>query len=332
MDNAGQMEPAALPGTMKVAILLQSLGESTANRILSRMDREEREAVRAQMAQVANVPAAVVEKVAREFTELFEKRPRFAQGPAKGLPGSAEERGEKEGGEGESPSLQTLRSLDAEELLELVKGEHPQTIALILVHIGPDVASEVLSRLEDEIKIDVSLRIARLDRVIAGMINEIDKVFEDFLKTRQTATAQKTDGVDRLAEILNLTDEMSGELILGEIEDRDPELAARIQQKMFVFEDLLLVDDRGLQKVLRKVETKELSIALKGASEDVRGKIFRNMSSRAAEMLQEEIEAVGAVRMKEVEDAQHAITKVIQDLEKKGELIVSGRRGGDLIS
>jgi flagellar motor switch protein FliG len=139
-------------------------------------------------------------------------------------------------------------------------------------------------------------------------------------------------GVDRLAEMLNQADEISSELILNEIEESDAELAAEIKQKMFVFEDLILVDDRGFQKLLRKIETVELAVALKAASEEVKEKVFRNMSERAGEMLQEEIEDMGPVRMKEVVDSQQRITAIIQEMETRGELIISGRRGEEIIT
>jgi len=138
-------------------------------------------------------------------------------------------------------------------------------------------------------------------------------------------------GVDRLAEILNQTDEISSELILNEIEETDAEMAAQIKQQMFIFEDLVMVDDRGFQKLLRKVETVELAIALKAASDEVKEKVFKNMSERAGAMLQEEIDDLGPVRMTEVADAQQAITAIIQEMETKGEIIISGRRGEEII-
>ena len=152
------------------------------------------------------------------------------------------------------------------------------------------------------------------------------------LKNKKGSVANVSGGIDRLAEILNQADEISSELILNEIEENDPEMAAQIKQKMFVFEDLILVDDRGFQKLLRKVETSELAIALKAASEEVKDKIFRNMSERAGEMLREEIEDLGPVRMKEVSDAQQTVTNIIQEMEAKGEIIISGRRGEEVIT
>ena len=163
------------------------------------------------------------------------------------------------------------------------------------------------------------------------MVEEVNEVYKEIIKNKKSSVANISGGVDRLAEILNQTDEISSELILSEIEETDAEMAVQIKQKMFVFEDLVLVDDRGFQKLLRKIETVELAIALKAAPDEVKDKVFRNMSQRAGAMLQEEIEDLGPVRMTEVADAQLAITGIIQGMEVKGELIISGRRGEEII-
>jgi len=213
----------------------------------------------------------------------------------------------------------------------MIKDEHPQTIAVIVVHLQPESGSAVLSKLPDNLRVEVAMRIARLDKVLSGMVNEIDRVFEDLKKKKKTSATHKTGGVSHLAELLNMVEGSAGEQILNEIEEVNPDLAAQIKQMMFVFEDLVLVDDKGMQKVLRRVETSKLSLALKGASEEVRQKIFKNMSERAGVMLKEEIEAIGAVRMKDVEEAQQTITRIIQELEAKSEIVISGRKGGDFI-
>jgi len=325
------MNPKDLPGSLKVAILIQSLGKEISQRILKYLNGTERELIESHLSQMGTISPDVVELVAREFIEMITRE---SDGHPRSLPLS-------EGGErteesslsstSESSNLKILETLAGEDLIELIKDEHPQTIAIILLHLKTGVAGEVLSKLPDEIKTDVAFRIANLDKVLPGMVEEIDKVFEDVLKKKDAFVPQVAGGVNRLAEILNQADQISGELILNEIEEVDAELADQIKQRMFTFEDLRLVDDRGLQKVLRRVETRELAIALKAASEEVREKIFRNMSVRASEMLREEMEVMGAVRMREVEDAQQTITKIIQDMETKGELIISGRRGDELI-
>ena len=224
-----------------------------------------------------------------------------------------------------------LRRRAADQVFDLIKDEQPQTIAIILVHLKTSVASDVISKLPDEIKTEVAMRVVNLDKVTASIVDEVNAVLKEILKTKQNSISTVTGGVGRLAEMLNQTDEISSELILNELEEADMEMAAQVKQHMFVFEDILLVDDRGVQKLLRKVETMELAIALKAASEEVREKIFKNMSERAGEMLQEEIEDMGPVRMKEVTDAQQNITNIIQEMETKGELIIAGRRGDDIV-
>jgi flagellar motor switch protein FliG len=203
---------------------------------------------------------------------------------------------------------------------------------LIIVHLKPNLASEVLGRLPDEIKADVALRIANLDKVVSGMVEEIDKVFQDILQNKEQSVTQEAGGVERLAEILNQIDTASAEQIIDEIEEMDPDLADEIKANMFVFEDIVLVDDKGLQQVLRAVESQELAMALKAATDEVKEKIFSNMSERAAEILKEEMEVSGAVRMKDVTDAQQKITRIIQEMERKGELIISGRGGEEFVA
>jgi len=324
------MDPKQLAGSLKVAILIQSMGRESAQQVLNSLSDSERDLVESHLSRMGKISPQLAEKVAEEFTQMADEGLRQIR-EASGMPGEKENKQAAESSS-RSGNLKALRSLEPDLLAELIKDEHPQTIAIIIVHLKSDVASEVLARLPDEIKTDVSLRIANLDKVISEMVEEIDKVFEDVLKNKEATETHKTGGVGRLAEILNQIDGASAQLILDEIEEQNPELAAEIKQRMFVFEDLILVDDQGLQKVLRRIESVELAKALKAASEEVKEKIFRNMSSRASEMLKEEIEALGAVRMKEVEDAQQAITKIIQDMEERGELVISGRRGEEFIA
>lgn len=326
------MDPKNLPGSLKIAILIQSMSEEAARTIINSLEEKEREIVSNHMAQMGSISPDLVDKVAEEFAKTVS---RAKSKKLLGIPG----KDNKEKGEEylkrittRSASLGAILSLDSDKLYELIKNEHPQTIAIIMVHVKTKVASDVLSRLPDETKKEVALRIASLDKVMAEMIEEVNYAFEDIIDTMDSSISNATGGTGRVAEILNQTDEMSSEFILNEIEENDPEMAAEIKQKMFVFEDLVLVDDRGFQKLLRKIETSELAIALKAATEDVKEKVFRNMSERAGEMLKEEMEDMGPVRMKEVSDAQQKITSLIQDMEIKGEVIISGRRGDDIVT
>jgi flagellar motor switch protein FliG len=326
------MDPNNLPGSLKIAILINSMSEEASQVIINSLDEKDKEVVGNHMAQMGSVAPDLVEKIVEEFEASAR------QVKSRKLLGLSEKDNEKKGEEylnritTRSASLGTILSLDSDKLYELIKDEHPQTIAIIMVHVKTKAASDVLSRLPDETKKEVAFRIANLDKVMAEMIEEINSVFEDIVDTMDSSISNAKGGTDRVAEILNQTDEMSSEYILNEIEENDPEMAAKIKQQMFVFEDLPLVDDRGFQKLLRKVGTSELAIALKAATEDVREKVFKNMSSRAGEMLKEEIDDLGAVRMKEVSDAQQRITALIQDMEVKGEIIISGRRGDDVVT
>ncbi len=289
------------------------------------------------LAQMGEISPDVVEKVSQEFLMMAEKsqlaekkEPRQIESPPQpsqtAIPGS-----HANGSTRESSDLSALKSLGPDRLFELIKDEHPQTIAVILVHVNPEVASKVLANLPDETKAEVGFRMATLDKVGSGMVQEVARIFDDVLKDSDDSLSAVKGGVGLMADILNLMDGMSSQVILEAIEENDVELAASIKQKMFTFEDVVLIDNQGLQKVLRKVESRELAIALKAASEDVKEKIFSNMSERAAEMLKEEIEILGAVRMKDVEDAQYLITRTIQEMSDQGEIVIGGRGGEQLI-
>jgi flagellar motor switch protein FliG len=325
------MEMNRLTGSLKAAILIHSMGRPVAERILNRLTQKEKELVNQHLAQMGSISTEIVEKVAMEFTALTQ---RAKSDPSKlSVSGTNTETAQKQA---DSPShevagLKALLEFSAEDVYDLIKDEHPQTIAIILIHLNTAVASDVISKMSDEIKADVALRITRLQKVNASMVEEINQGFTEILKKKKTVVADVGGGIDRMAEILNQADEISSELILNEIEESDAELAAEIKQKMFVFEDLILVDDRGFQKLLRKVETAELAIALKAASDEIKNKVFRNMSERAGDMLKEEIEDMGPVRMKEVLDSQQNITNIIQEMEAREEIIISGRRGEEII-
>ena len=323
------MDIRNLSGPLKAAILIRSLGSEVTGSVLNGLSENEKKVVNQHLDQMGTISTQVIEHVAREFMAQAARRAqatRLTSAAGNDQDEESDDSPEKTGG------LEAILSLTADEVYELIKDEHPQTIAIILIHLDTAVASDVVAKLPDEIKTDVAVRVVTLEKVNADMIEEVNDVFTEILKNKTSSVTNISGGVDRLAEILNQTDEISSELILNEIEDTDGELAAQIKQKMFVFEDLVLVDDRGFQKLLRKVETMELAIALKAASEEVRDKVYRNMSERAGAMLQEEIEDLGPVRMNEVSDAQTAITSIIQEMEAKGEIIISGRRGEEIIA
>lgn len=322
------MNVAQLPGSLKVAVLIHSMDKATTDRILAAMNEQERKLVKEHLAQLGDtVSPEIVSSIAEEFLVMAGRLRKQREAKALETPEKEKDKDDSK----KSGSLEALRSIEPDQLIEMIRNEHPQTIAIILVHVHTDTACRVLAKLPEGVKAEVAFRIANLDKVISGMVDEIDMLFNDLLH-RTESQSHKVGGIHQLADILNQADGITGTLILNEIEEANPELAAEIKQMMFVFEDLILVDDRGMQKVLQRVDSQKLAMALKGASEEVRQKVFKNMSSRAGEMLQEEIDAIGAVRMRDVEEAQQTITRIIQELETRGEVVISGRGGGDVIS
>lgn len=301
-----------MPGLVKIAILVKILGRNVYKQFGDIFDEYEKEKIDVLVSEMGSIQPEVAEDVAKEFTRMVVKE-------KNAKPKSPEQK------------LDVLKSMDSEQLGYLIKNEHPQTIAIIIAHLDQNVASEVMTNLPDEIKADVAYRIAKLDKIVSGMLEEINSVFKNILKDNKSNATRETNGKDMLAGLLNQADGAVGGMILDELEERDPELVDEIRQMMFVFEDLVLVDDKGLQSVMRSVDIQELALSLKAASEDVKEKIFKNMSERASIMLKEEIELLGAVRMKDVSDAQRTITKIIQDKENKGELVISGRGGDEFI-
>ena len=324
------MHTDSMPGTFKAAILIHSMGIEAASEIISDMNESQRILIQQHLDEMDNISPDVIERVSRDFIDSLNKNTKVTL-PKKGFKKDKEEPEETDSKKN-TKKLKALENLEPDQIVELIKDEHPQTIAAIALHLDSGVASEVISALPDDIIIDVSLRVANLDKILSGMIDEINNVFEEILSNKQASVVHKTSGVAQLAEILNYSDQIIAEQILSDIEKNNPELADEIKQRMFVFEDLILIDDKGMQKILRKVETGELAMALKGASDEVKQKIFRNMSKRAAEMLDEEIETLGAVRMKDVETAQQAVNKVIQEMASKNEIIITGRGGEQFIA
>ena len=321
------MDPRNLIGSIKAAILVHALGWDVISPVMDQLSKAERNLIFKLQSKMDSISPVLVESVAREF---LEKATPPKQIESKDKNDGAEPAGEGVGERREN-NLKAIQSIAPDVLIQLIQTEHPQTIALIIAHLKSHIASEVMALLSDELKPDVAYRIANLDKVASGMLEEIDQAFNEILSNKETSTTQKAGGVPRLAEILNMIDGTSAEQIIEEIEENDPDLAEEIRQNMFVFDNIVLVDDRGLQKVLRSVDSQELAVALKATTDEAKEKIFRNMSERAAEILKEEIEVSGAVRIKEVTDAQQKITKIVQDLERKGELVISGRGGEEFV-
>lgn len=326
-----------LPGLRKAAILLVQLGQDKASRVLAELHEAEMEELVAEIARLQTVESDIADSVLSEFFELAVARKYVSQGglsfardvleDSLGPERAREVMSRLEASISELP-FQFLRRTDARQLLSFLQDEHPQTIALVLAHLSADQASLVLSNLAPLLQADVAHRIAVMDRTSPDIVRKVETI----LQRRMSSVLQPTDlstvgGLEPLIEIINRSDRATERMILDGLEGRDPELAEQVRAHMFMFEDIIGLDDRSVQAVLREVDTAELATALKGVRPDVRDKVLKNLSERAAENLNEEIELLGPVRVSVVEEAQAKVVRVIRRLEESGQIVV--RRGDD---
>ena len=329
-----------ITGLQKAAILLIALGPERSSLIFKHLKEEEIEELTLEIANTRSVTPQLKEEIIEEFYQVCLAQQYIAEG---GI-GYAKELLEKALGSEKAmdviskltASLQVkpfefVRKTDASQLLNFIQDEHPQTIALIMSYLSPAQSSMILSALPPERQADVAKRIAVMDRTSPDVIKEVEKVLESKLSTLVNQDYTIIGGVDAVVEILNTVDRGTEKHIMETLEIEEPELADEIRKKMFVFEDILLLDDRAIQRVLRDVENSDLGLALKGANEQVQNAIFNNLSKRLAVMIKEDMEFMGPVRMKDVEEAQQKIVSVIRKLEENQEIIISRGGGGDEI-
>ncbi len=334
--KAGTTE-AEIPGARKTAILLVSLPKEIAGQILRCLDSEMIESVTREIAHLTNVSAAERQMVVEEFHSLALARSYTEAGGlgyakallARSLPeGDAARIIEQIERHFYAKPFNFIQKAETDSLLTFIIDEHPQTIALILAHLMPEKASEILAALPDDKKVEVVTRICRMEQTSPETIKEVERSLEQRLSGLMADGLQRVGGVESAAAILNLTDRSTEKGILEVLEQGDPELVEQIRRLMFVFEDILLVNDRGVQAFLKEIETADLVLALRTASEELKAKIFANMSERASTNIKEEMEYMGPVRLSDVELAQQRIVDVVRRLEEAGEIIISGR-GGD---
>ncbi|MCI9386798.1 MAG: flagellar motor switch protein FliG [Lachnospiraceae bacterium] len=331
------MATEELKGIQKAAILLIALGPEKSSLIFKHLKEEEIEDLTLEIANTKSVTPQVKEKVINEFYEVCLAQQYIAEG---GI-GYAKELLEKALGADKAmdvigkltASLQVkpfefVKKTDASQLLNFIQDEHPQTIALILSYLSAGQAATILSALIPEKQAEVARRIATMDRTSPDVIKEVERVLESKLSSLVNQDYTIIGGVDAVVEILNTVDRGTEKHIMETLEVEEPELADEIRKKMFVFEDILLLDDRAIQRVLRDVDNNDLAIACKGSTEEVQNAIFSNMSKRLAEMIKEDMEFMGPVRMKDVEEAQQKIVNIIRKLEDSAEIVIS-RGGGD---
>ncbi|MFP4330365.1 MAG: flagellar motor switch protein FliG [Spirochaetaceae bacterium] len=326
-----------LTGRQKAAIFLVTVGSEISSEIFKHLREDEIESLTFEIARLDNVDSEDRDRVLQEFQELMMAQDFITSG---GID-YARELLEKSLGSQKAvdiinrltSSLQVrpfdfIRRTDPTHLLNFIQQEHPQTIALILAYLEPQKASVILGSLPHDIQSDVAKRIATMDRTTPEVLREVERVLEKKLSTLSTEDYTTAGGVESIVEILNLVDRSTEKIIIESLEEEDPELAEEIKKRMFVFEDIVMLDDRAIQKVLREVDTSELAKALKAVDSEVQDKIYRNMSKRAAGLLKDDMEYMGPIRMKDVEESQQKIVSIIRKLEEQGEIVVA-RAGED---
>lgn len=329
-----------ISGVQKAAILLIALGPEKSASIFKHLKEEEIEELTLEIANTRSVTPQLKEEIIDEFYQVCLAQQYIAEG---GIT-YAKELLEKALGNEKAMSVigkltaslqvkpfEFVRKTDAAQLLNFIQDEHPQTIALILSYLAPAQAALIISVLPPERQADVAKRIAVMDRTSPDVVKEVEKVLETKLSSLMNQDYNIIGGVDAVVDILNTVDRGTEKHIMETLEMEEPELADEIRKKMFVFEDILLLDDRAIQRVLRDVENSDLGLALKGANEQVQNAIFNNLSKRLAVMIKEDMEFMGPVRMKDVEEAQQKIVNVIRKLEENQEIIISRGGGGDEI-
>ncbi|HAF31902.1 MAG: flagellar motor switch protein FliG [Anaerovibrio sp.] len=335
----GDKEPE-LTNQQKAAILFITLGPEYSAMLFKHMNDEEIEKLTLEIANQKQISPEQKRAVISEFYQMAMAKSYLSSG---GLEYAQSVLEKALGSEKASAiisrlttSLQVrpfdfLHKTDPSQLLNFIQNEHPQTIALIMAYLDPDQAATILSSLPAERQAEVAKRIAIMDRTSPDVLREVERVLERKLSALVTQDFTDAGGVKAIVEVLNRVDRATEKGIVDALEVDNPELTEEIKKLMFVFEDIVMIDDRSLQMVLREVDTKDLSLALKATNSDVQGKVFKNMSKRAGDMLREEIEFMGPVKIRDVEEAQQRIVNVIRRLEEKGEIVISRGKGDEMI-
>lgn len=325
-----------LSGLKKAAVLLVSLEQTIAGEILKHVDVAQIEEISREIAAMGPVSQQTRDAVVEEFYQLALARSyadeggwEYAKGLlAKSLPAeSAKKIIDQVNQSIQSAPFAFLQKAESENLLTFIQDEHPQTIALILAHLKPTKASEILVGLAGQKQVEVVKRIANMEQTNPEVIKEVERGLETRLSAMISQTFEKAGGVENVAEMLNLADRATEKTIMEGLEAEDPDLVEQIRRLMFVFEDIMMVNDKGIQSMLKDVDNDDLALALKTASQDLKDKIFKNMSERAAQLIREDMEYMGPVRVSDVESAQQKIVDVVRRLEESGEIIISGRGG-----
>ncbi|MCU0306372.1 MAG: flagellar motor switch protein FliG [Thermoleophilia bacterium] len=325
-----------LTGRRKAAILLVSLGPDASASVFQHLRQEEIDELTLEIASVQHVPPDSREEVLQEFYEtasaqqfISEGGLEYARSVLERALGSskAEEVMARLSGSIRVSPFEFLRRTDAAQIVNVVANEHPQTVALILAYLPPQLAAQVMSAFPPEQQSEVAMRLAVMDRTAPEVIREIERVLEKRLSSVLNQDFTSAGGIKALVDVLNSVDRSTERRILESLDEQNPELAEEVRNLMFLFEDIVTLDDRSVQLVLREVDNRQLALALKRSDDDVKEKIFHNMSERAEANVREELEYMGPVRNRQIEEAQQAIVSIIRKLEEAGQIVIS--RGGE---
>lgn len=331
-----------LNARQKAAALLVALGPETSGEILKHLgNNEDIEALTLEVANLGKLSHETTEEILEEFYHMIQANKYISSG---GVQYARSLLSKALGAEKAEEILQRLseslvalpfefiRQADPTQVLNFIQAEHPQTIALILAYMKPQQAATVLSGLPHDMQTDVATRVAMMDRTNPAVLREVEKVLERKFSAVMSQDFTNAGGVKAVVEVLNRVDRGTERTILESLEEHNPDLADEIKKLMFVFEDITILDDRSIQRVMREVDSKELALALKGANEEVKSRIFKNMSERMGKMIRDELDYMGPVRVRDVEEVQQKIVATIRTLEERGEIIISRGGGDELLS
>ena len=332
MAKSNSAAPGGVSSREKIAVLMVSLGNEVAAEVYKKLDDPTIELITLEIANLRKVSPEIKLQVLKDAQEVLMAREFMARGGVDYARDVLERALGPERAQNLlariTASLQVrpfdfMRHTDAQQILSFIQGEHPQTIALILSYLDPSQAAMILSGLSPNLQAEVAKRIARMDRITPEVLREVERVLERKLSTVMGQDFTMAGGIDAVVSLINSADRTTERNIMEYLEENDPELAEDIKKRLFVFEDILRLDDRALQRIMREVDMKDLSLALKGATEELKAKFFKNMSKRAAEMLKEDMDYMGPVRVKDVEEAQQKVVNVVRGLEEQGEIVIA---------
>ena len=333
---------AKLTGMQKAAVLMVTLGDETAANIFKYLEEDEIQTISREIAITKHVQPEVAEEVMEEFHTMTQARSYISQG---GIEYAKKLLIKSVGPEvarkiidrlvkalESSAGFTSLERANPQQLSKFIQNEHPQTIALILAHLNASQAAELISSLPEALRSDVAMRMASLQEISPEVVRRISLILEQKLEALGSFATEAYGGVRAVAELFNRMDRNTGRAVLEKIETENPQLAASIRDLMFVFDDILLIDDNGITEILKRADKKTLTIALKGTSEELQNQFYRNMSSRAVELMKEEMEFMGPVKLKDVEKSQHEVVEIVRQLEEEGVISIGGGGGEDYVS